>query len=111
MINNNTIFLEFWQQYQWPDVKPLYFRVYHDQLGNITKYSREDEPGDFIDVSPEEFAIGNMMLRVIDKKLTKPHAPRSPKLVPSDDGVPCHAKDITIIVDPTKSVVAYWKLR
>lgn len=110
MPDNNEIFLEFWRTYQWPKAEPLYFRLYHDSEGKPICYSRHDQPGEFVEVTPEEFAVARMDVRVRDGKLTYPPKPSPPKLVPSSDGTACHVQDITVIVD-ANDTNQRWKLR
>jgi hypothetical protein len=98
MKDNNEIFLEFWQHYQWPPEPQLYFRLYHDEHGRPLAYSRHDQPGTFIDVSPEEFAIGRMDVMVKDGRLVYPSRPRAPCLRPGPKGTACHRHDVTVVV-------------
>jgi hypothetical protein len=111
MPNNNEIFLDFWKTYQWPEEKKLSFRLYHDLNGKPIKYSREDEPGLYIDVTPEEFAIADTRVRIKNGQLIKPSAPRPPKLTPSNNGTACHPSDITILVDANNKFATHWEMK
>jgi len=97
-MNNNEIFLEFWKNHQWPEPTTLYFRLYHDKDGNPLRYSRHHEPGEFIDVTPEEFAIGRMDIKVKDGKIIYPPPPRPMCLKVSASGAACDPYDVTVLV-------------
>lgn len=101
-MNNTEIFLEFWKTYQWPDVKPIVYRLYYDEQGYPVEYSMEDRQGLYIDVTPEEFRLANMRVRVQDGQITYPPPPAPPRLAPSTQGTPCHPGDITVIVKETE---------
>ena len=98
MSNNNEIFLEFWQNYQWPKEPLLYFRLYHDEHGKPICYSRLDQPGLYTEVTPEEFAVGRMDVTVRDGRLVYPMRPRMPCLRPGHQGTACHPLDVTVVV-------------
>jgi hypothetical protein len=110
-MNNDSILLDFWANHQWPQVQPLYFRLYYDDMGRPLRYSRHEEPGLYIEVTPEEFAIGNMQVRVINGGLEYPPPPRPPKLVPAAQGVACHPDDVTVIVSPSADHKQYWNMK
>lgn len=110
-MDNDSILLDFWANHQWPQVEQLYFRLYHDDMGRPLHYSRHEEPGLYIEVTPEEFAIGSMQVRVKNGKLEYPPPPRLPKLVPSMQGVACHPDDVTVIVSPLSERKQYWDMQ
>jgi len=99
MPDNNEIFLDFWQNFQWPEPEQLCFRLYYDDQGRPICYSRTPMSGNYIEVTPEQFAIGDMSVRVKNNTLIKPARSAQPKLVPGDQGVCCHPRDVTVIVD------------
>lgn len=109
MPDNNEIFLDFWQNYQWPSQEPLYFRLYHDAQGRPLEYSRQDRAGTYIEVTPEQFALADMKVTVQDGVIV-PLEPRCPpRLIRSDSGVACHETDVTVIVSDNHDAV-FWKL-
>lgn len=108
---NDDIFLEFWQTYVWPEAPPLFFRLYHDVKGRALKYSRLAEPGLYIDISPEDFAIGDLSVTVKNGRLVRPARSALPRLVPSDKGTRCHAWDVTIIVPDHFDNHRYWEMQ
>jgi hypothetical protein len=62
-------FLDFWKTIKWPEIKPVFYRLYYDINGLPLFYSQEDLPGKYIDITPEQFALQNMAVRVVDEKL------------------------------------------
>lgn len=98
-MNNNEIFLEFWRAYQWPEPRPVVFRLYHDALGKPIEYSQEHRDGQYIDVTPEEFVRADFRVRVEHGKITPAEPAAPPKLSRSDQGTRCHPGDITVITD------------
>jgi hypothetical protein len=100
-------FLEFWNSYQWTDLKPVHYRLYHDDTGLPLFYSHDDLPGKYIDVTPEQFALQDRLVRVVDGKLVRQRTARINKLVPAESGTLCHNQDVTVIV--TDQSGQYWK--
>ena len=107
---NNQEFLDFWNALEWPEVKPVYYRLYYDDTGLPLFYSHDDQPGKYIDITPEQFALRDMQVRVIDGVLKSRKKPTPPKLVPSDRGTPCHPNDVAVVVS-TQEAHQRWKLR
>jgi hypothetical protein len=100
-------FLEFWNSYQWTDLKPVHYRLYHNDAGLPLFYSHDDLSGKYIDVTPEQFALQDRLVRVIDGKLVRQRIARINKLVPAESGTLCHNQDVTVIV--TDQSGQYWK--
>lgn len=110
MPDNNEIFLEFWQNYQWPIESILRFRLYYDEQGAPISYTHEDQAGTYITVTPEQFALADMRVRVRDAQLIPVPRPSPPKLIPGDRGIPCHPSDVCVIQDLDQPVT-FWRLR
>jgi hypothetical protein len=100
-------FLEFWNNYTWTDVKPVHFRLYHDDAGLPLFYSHEELLGKYIDVTPEQFALQDRAVKVIDGKLVRERTVRMTKIVPARSGTLCHFTDVTIVVADQPG--QYWK--
>jgi hypothetical protein len=96
-MDNNEIFLDFWRTYQWPEPRPVLFRLYHDPQGRPIEYSQEDHDGFYIDITPEEFVRADFRVRVIDGKIVAQEPPPPPRLIKSQEGVRCHPYDVTVI--------------
>ena len=98
---NTENFLEFWQGFQWPDIQPVTYRLYHDDQGQPIIYTMEDLPGTYIEVDQATYIYGSFGVRVVDGKLVtiKP-AITEEKLQPSQDqGTPCDPRDVCVVVN------------
>ena len=91
-------FLEFWNNYQWTDAMPVYYRLYYSDAGLPLFYSHEDLSGKYVDVTPEQFALQDRSVKVVDGKLIRLRTSRISKLVPAKSGTLCHPNDATIVV-------------
>ena len=100
-------FLEFWNNYKWTDTKPVYYRLYYSDSGLPLFYSHEDLPGKYIDVTPEQFALQDWSVKVIDEKLVRQRTVRMTKIVPATSGTLCHSTDVTVVVSDQSG--QYWK--
>ena len=100
-------FLEFWRNYKWTDAKPVYYRLYHSDSGEPLFYSHEDLPGKYVDVTPEQFALQDRSVKVIDGKLISQRTARMTKLVPAESGTLCHPTDVSIVIADQPG--QYWK--
>jgi hypothetical protein len=100
-------FLNFWTNYKWTDVNPVHYRLYYNDLGLPLFYSHEDLPGKYIDVTPEQFALQDRLVRVVDGKLVRQRTARMTKLVPADSGTLCHTQDVAVVVIDQSG--QYWK--
>jgi hypothetical protein len=96
-----------WQDTAQPQM--LFYRLYHDQLGQPVCYSMEDLPGNYIEITAEQFAQSSPHVRVIDGKLVLPPAPCPPTLVPSYQGTACAVEDVAVIVAEAQPHTK-WKL-
>ena len=103
-------FLDFWKAIEWPEIKPVYFRLYYDDSGLPLFYSHEDQLGKYIDLTPEQFALRDLQVRVVNGVLTPCKRPVPPKLVPGDQGTPCYPNDIAVVVS-AQEPNQRWKLK
>lgn len=88
--------LETWQ----PPV--VFWRLYHDDAGEPLFYTQEDKPGNYIDVTPEQYQRASMQVKVKDRKLVELSTKRTKKLMPSSTGTPCYPTDVSIVVPETE---------
>lgn len=107
---NDQEFLDFWKAIEWPEVKTIYYRLYYDDSGLPLFYSHDDQPGKYIDVTPEQFALRDMQVRVVDGVLKPRNRPAPPKLVPGDTGTPCYLNDVAVVVSAQEEHQR-WKLK
>lgn len=77
----------------------VFWRLYYDEAGNPLFYTQEDKPGDYIDVTPEQYQRASMRVKVVDGKLIELTTSRIKKLTQSDSGTPCYPTDVSIVVD------------
>jgi hypothetical protein len=91
---------EFWAALQPIEIKPVFYRLYHDDQGNPLFFSQEDLPGKYIDLDQATYNTPHTHIRAIDGKLvTLDTSSAVTKLTPTQYGVPCHPLDVSIVVD------------
>jgi hypothetical protein len=88
----------------------VFYRLYHDSDGGPLFYSMEDLPGQYIEITSEQFARANSHVKVVNGQLVEKKF-LLPKLVPDDhNGQPCMINNVSIICDSTKPHQK-WKLQ
>jgi len=92
-----------------PEIKPVFFRLYYDELGAPVIYTMDDLPGNYIDVDAETYARTPHNVRVQNGQLIEIIINRSQKIVPGDTGTPCHANDVAVVTTGGDSI--HWKKR
>jgi len=100
-------FLEFWNNYKWTDTKTVYYRLYYSDSGEPLFYSHEDLPGKYIEVTPEQFALQDTAVKIVDGRLVRQRTVRTTKIVPAISGTLCHLTDVSVIVADQPG--QYWK--
>ena len=98
---NTENFLEFWRSFQWPEIQPVTYRLYHDDEGRPIIYTMEDLPGTYIEVDQATYTHASFDVKVVDGKLViiLPVI-TAKKLQPSQDqGTPCDPRDVCVVVD------------
>lgn len=109
-MDNNEIFLEFWNSYAWPDFQPPRYRLYYNPDGTPRCYSVQDLPGDYIDITQEDYSRMSHLVRVKQGKLIHlSHLPRR-RLYPGDQGTPCDPLDISVVVNASRPHIA-WSMK
>ena len=100
---NTENFLEFWRSFQWPEIQPVIYRLYHDDDGRPIIYTMEDLPGTYIEVDQATYTHASFDVKVVDGKLVIiPPVITAKKLQPSQDqGTPCDPRDVCVVVDNT----------
>lgn len=102
-------FWKVWNNFQWPEPNPIFYRCYYKDDGTVDFYTMEDLPGSWIEVSKEIYLM-SPSARVVDgrlkiierKKIVK-------KLKPHQtDGVPCDSCDVSVVVDREDDYIR-WK--
>jgi hypothetical protein len=96
--------LEPWQ----PPV--VFWRLYYNEAGVPLFYTQEDNPGNYIDVTPEQYQRASMQVKVVDGKLVELTTKRTRKLMPSKTGTPCYPSDVSMVVAETEPHQC-WRLK
>jgi hypothetical protein len=86
------------QQWQPAAAPTPIFRLYHDSQGRPLRYSMQDEPGEYIEITCEQYHRASSKARVRQGRLEIPTAPPVSKLRPHSAGILCHAQDITVVI-------------
>lgn len=97
--NNTEIFLDFWANFSWPEPKPVFFRLYYDTKGDPVAYSMEDLPGNYIEITADQYVQADVHVRVVNGRIVPNKKITVYKLQPADNGTPCHPADVSIVVD------------
>ena len=90
---------EFWDiMSSIPEPSQPFYRLYYDDHGRALFYSMEDVPGNYIEITQEQYAASDPMVKVTNGKIVPIRRYSSGKLVPSDTGTPCHPDNVALIV-------------
>ena len=96
--------------FEWPESKPISYRLYYNEDGTPKCYSMDDMPGKYIEVDSETFALRPWNVQVRDGKL---HLLIPTVLVKTlragNEGIPCSPQDICVVVTPQQPHTK-WKL-
>lgn len=100
MSNNNELTEEnFWAALAaMPEPAPLFYRLYHDDAGKPLFYSMEHLPGNYIEITQEQYSLNATNVQVRDGKLVTVNWVTTSVLVPGDSGTPCHPDNVAIVV-------------
>ena len=95
-------FLNVFNSFEWPEPKPVFYRLYYNESGMPVCYTMEDLEGNYIDIDAETYVRGSHNVRVIDGKLIYTETQTSLKLIPGDTGTACHINNVSIVVAPNQ---------
>jgi hypothetical protein len=95
-------FWQVWSNLETWQPPAVFWRLYHNEQGHPLFYTQQDCPGNYIDVTPEQYQRANMQVRVVDRQLIEINKPVFKKLMPSTTGTPCEPADVAIVVDPNQ---------
>lgn len=92
--------------------KPIERRLYYDEAGNVITYTCEDLPGDYIIVTPEQFAEARPDVKVRDGQLIYTHKlSHISKMAQSTTGVATSDWDVNILVDRQAPEKKFWSMK
>ena len=80
-----------------PEPKPVFYRLYYNDTGVPLFYSMEDLPGNYIELTHEQYAQGKTNIRVRDGKIVEITWATSTKLIPGDTGTACDPRDVAVV--------------
>jgi hypothetical protein len=89
---------EFWSAFKPAEARPVLYRLYHDDQGAPLFFSQEDLPGNYIDITHEEYVNPPKHFKVVNGSIELIETSVVRRLYPTDYGTPCHTKDISIVV-------------
>lgn len=92
-----------------PEPRPVFYRLYYNESGVPLFYSMEDLPGNYIELTQEQYAQGKSNIRVRDGKIVELTWVTSNKLVPGTTGTPCDPRDVAIVT--TQQPATHWSKR
>lgn len=96
----------------WNSLEPynppqVFWRLYYDDQGHPLLYSQDDMPGNYIDVTPEQYQRANMRVRVQDGQLVELKTKTTAKLTPGPTGTPCDPCDVSVVVTDNKQHIRW----
>lgn len=103
-------FWEVWNNFQWPEIKPVSYRCYYRDDGSPDFYTMEDLPGQWIEVSQEIYIQSPMNAKIVDGRFVLIEPKKTvKKLKPSATGIVCDARDICVVA-LSENKHQYWEL-
>jgi len=107
MMSNETTenFLRVMAEFEWPEPRPISYRLYYNEDGSPKCYTMDDLPGKYIEVDQETYVNHTWNVRVVDGKLRiVPIKKTVNKLGPSlEGGIACHPSDICVVIDTNRA--------
>jgi len=97
-------FLRVMSEFEWPEPRPISYRLYYNDDGSPQCYTMDDLPGKYVEVDRETYVNHTWNVRVEDGKLhIIPITKKVEKLGPSlADGIACHLQDVCVVVNPNQ---------
>jgi hypothetical protein len=93
---------EFWAPFQSAKSTTILYRLYYDEQGAPLFFSQEDLPGNYIDITREEYIDPPKYFRVVDGKIVLIETSIVKRLYPDENGTPCHPADVSIVVQDSE---------
>jgi hypothetical protein len=94
-------FWQVWNSFVWPDPVASSYRCYYSDNGEVDFYTMEHLPGNYIEVTQQQYVLAKKPARVVDGKLVVTVAKSTvQKLVPvQQHGTSCHVNNVCVVVD------------
>jgi len=92
-------FLEVMRSFQWPDPKPISYRLYHDADSRPLFYTMEDLPGTYIEVDAQTYTQACYDVKVKEGCLVilLPKMQVSRLVSDLESGTSCDTRDICVV--------------
>lgn len=102
-------FLKVMATFEWPEPKPIFYRLYYNDDGSPKCYSMEELPGKYVEVDRETYVSHLWNVKVKDGKLhIIPPVTITTKLKPNNTvGTTCHLQDVCVVVNPDLSHIKW----
>jgi hypothetical protein len=101
---------EFWSAFKSEEIRTILYRLYYDDRGAPLFFSQEDLPGNYIDITREEYIDPPTHFKVVDGKIVLIETSIARRLYPDENGTPCHPADISIVVHASKPNIR-WSMK
>ena len=103
---------EFWKiLHDVPLSAPIFYRLYYNSNGQPLFYTMEDLPGNYIEITKEEFVQSSFNIRVKNDKIIPIVKSFAQKLKPhQSQGVCCDPGDVSVIVN-CEQLHTKWSLK
>ena len=92
-----------------PEPAPVFYRLYYDDQGVPLFYSQEDLPGNYLELTQEQYAQGKSNIRVRHGKIVELTWTTSYKLVPGITGTACDPRDVAVVT--AQEPATHWSKR
>lgn len=89
-----------------PPPIPVFYRLYHDDQGQVLFYSMEDLPGNYIEIDADTYARASTRVRVVNGKIVPINQAPGARLYPGTHGTPCDPWSVCIVTDQLPAL--YW---
>ena len=88
-----------WNNIEWVDPAPVFFRLYYNEDGTPIVYSMVELPHAYVEIDASTYHNANMNVRVVDGKLVfKTPIQTVKKLQPAEYVTACDPRDVCVVV-------------